>query len=152
MLDTDVWMALVTWSESNGTGEVFKNVGFMLPDGSMRGPRIAWASNAKMSALTEQDRKGFPPVCPDFVVEILSFNYALPELQARMRGWIANGVELAWLFIPSRKSVEAYRPGREPEVVEGDRRLKCEGPLAGFVVELAEIWEQKRQRRSRLSA
>jgi len=62
-------------------------------------------------------------------------------LQAKMKLWIANGAELAWLIDPSRKTVEIYRLGREAEVVEGGRVVEGAGPVAGFVLELGKIWE-----------
>ncbi len=57
-----------------------------------------------------------------------------------MRLWIANGAQLAWLVDPMRKAVEIYRPGREPELVEGASCVEGEGPVAGFVLDLARIW------------
>jgi Uma2 family endonuclease len=57
-----------------------------------------------------------------------------------MHIWIANSAQLAWLVDPSRKTVEIYRPGREPEVVEGASSVEGEGPVAGFVLDLARIW------------
>jgi Uma2 family endonuclease len=57
-----------------------------------------------------------------------------------MQTWLANGAELAWLVDPSRKAVEIYRPGREPEVLEVGSAVYGEGPVAGFVLDLARIW------------
>ena len=57
-----------------------------------------------------------------------------------MRAWIENGVEVAWLVDPQLKTVEIYRPGREPEVLEGASAVEGEGPVAGFVLELGKVW------------
>jgi Uma2 family endonuclease len=57
-----------------------------------------------------------------------------------MSRWIGYGAELAWLVDPSRKAVEIYRPGREPEVLEGRSAVQGEGPVAGFVLELGKVW------------
>ena len=48
--------------------------------------------------------------------------------------------ELGWLVDPSRKAVEIYRPGREPEVLEGGSAVEGEGPVGGFVLELGKVW------------
>jgi Uma2 family endonuclease len=69
-ISADVLVDLSQWSDSDGRGEVFSNTGFSLPDGSMLGASVAWLSNDKLSRFTEEDRKGFPHVSPDFVVEI----------------------------------------------------------------------------------
>lgn len=57
-----------------------------------------------------------------------------------MSAWIANGIQLAWLVDPLRKAVEIYRPGQQPEVQEGHSAVYGEGPVAGFVLEFARIW------------
>jgi Uma2 family endonuclease len=128
------------WAAQDGRGRAFINAGFILKDGSMRGPRLAWVSSSKLDALTPELRKGFAPVCPEFVIEILSWNYTLPELQGKMRAWIANGVELAWLVDPDREVVEIYRLGREPEILEGESCVEGDGPVGGFVLVFGRIW------------
>jgi Uma2 family endonuclease len=73
-------------------------------------------------------------------MELRSPSDRLLPLQEKMREWIANGAELAWLIDPSRKTVEVYRPGREVEVLEGGSAVEGEGPVAGFVLELGKVW------------
>jgi Uma2 family endonuclease len=80
------------------------------------------------------------PACPEFVIELRSPSDRLEPLQEKMRDWVANGCELAWLIDPARKAVEIYRPGRETEVLEGGSAVEGEGPVAGFVLELGRIW------------
>jgi Uma2 family endonuclease len=127
------------WNEVDGRGEVYLNAGFLLGDGSMRGPRLAWVSKARLNpAPGEGDC--FPSVCPEFVIELMSLSYKLPELQEKMRAWIANGVQLGWLIDPIRKAVEIYRPHQHPEVRENPGTVEGEGPVAGFVLELGRIW------------
>lgn len=79
-------------------------------------------------------------MCPEFVIELRSPSDRLATLQEKMQAWIANGAELAWLIDPQRKAVEIYRPGRAPEVQEGYTAVYGEGPVGGFVLELARIW------------
>jgi Uma2 family endonuclease len=128
------------WADADGRGKPFSNCGFILKDGSMRGPRLAWVSSERLNTLKDGEHEGFPPLCPEFVIEVLSHSYSLPELQAKMRAWIANGVDVAWLIDPSRKAVEVYRPGREVEVFKGTGPVQGEGPVAGFVLELGKVW------------
>jgi len=91
--------------------------------------------------LSKEDQQRFAPICPDFIIELRSPTDSLPELQAKMRIWIANGAQLAWLIDPTRRAVEIYRPGRGPELVESASCVEGEGPVAGFVLDLARIWD-----------
>ena len=140
-IETDVATELNIWARQDGRGKVFgSNAGFRLPDGSVRAADAHWVSWERWNALTEADRKSFAPICPEFVIEVRSESDRLAELQAKMRMWIANGAEVAWLIDPSRKTVEVYRPGREAEVLEGGSAVEGDGPVAGFVLELGRVW------------
>ena len=139
--NADLTIELGVWARQDGRGKVFdSNTGFTLPDGSMRSPDASWVSWPCWNALTHEQQKRFAPLCPEFVIELRSESDRLEELRAKMGEWIANGAELAWLIDPERKVVEVYRPGREPEVLEGMSAVYGEGPVGGFVLELARIW------------
>jgi Uma2 family endonuclease len=132
---------LYKWAEETGSGITFDSSGgFRLPDGSMRSPDAALIAWSRWNALSEKQQEEFPPICPEFVIELCSPSDRLTPLQEKMLLWIANGAELAWLVDPSRKAVEIYRPGRKVEVVEGRSAVEGEGPVAGFVLELGRIW------------
>ena len=140
-IETDVATELNIWARGDGRGKVFgSNAGFTLPDGSVRAADAHWVSWPRWNALSEADRKRFAPLCPEFVIEIRSASDRLPELQDKMRMWMSNGAELAWLIDPSRKAVEVYRPGRAAEVLEGGSAVEGDGPVAGFVLELGRVW------------
>ena len=140
-VEGDVFGELRNWALQDNRGKAYgPNTGFTLPDSSVRAADAAWVSWPVINRLTEEQRKGFAPVCPEFVIEVRSASDRLPELQEKMHMWIANGVELAWLIDPSRKTVEIYRAGKPPEIQEGHSAVYGEGPVAGFVLELGRIW------------
>jgi Uma2 family endonuclease len=64
----------------------------------------------------------------------------LPKVKAKMREWIENGAQLAWLVDPDHRTAYIYRPDREPEILIDPGLLTGEGPVAGFVLELEAIW------------
>jgi Uma2 family endonuclease len=139
--DTDVTLDLGIWARQDGRGRVYNsNAGWNLPDGSMRAADAHWISWERLNSVADTQRKGFPSLCPEFVIEVRSESDRLEPLREKMTMWLANGAELAWLIDPSRKTVEIYRPGREPEVLEGGSAVEGEGPVAGFVLELGRIW------------
>lgn len=88
-----------SWVRESQSGYSFSSsTGFLLPNGAMRSPDACWVSEERWSVLTEQQKQKFPPVVPDFIVEIRSETDALKAVQAKMQEWVKNGVRLAWLL------------------------------------------------------
>ena len=130
------------WAEADGRGITTESNGaYTLPDGSMRAPDAAWVRNERWRALSEQDQNRYAPLCPDFVIELRSPSDKLPDLQAKMSQWIANGAEIAWLIDPIEKVVSIYRPGDEPERLVHPTSVQGTGPIAGFELVMARIWD-----------
>ena len=139
--NSELNLQLALWARETNSGATFdSNAGFTLPDGSMRSPNAAWIAWLRWNALTKEKQDGFAPIWSEFVIELRPPSDSLLELQAKMRLWVANGAEVAWLVDPLRKTVEVYRPGREVEVLEGGSAVEGEGPVAGFVLELGKVW------------
>ena len=132
---------LTIWARQDGRGKSFgSNGGFTLPDGSMRSPDCAWMSWQKWNGLARTEQKRFGHVTPDFIIELRSESDSLAELQDKMKIWIANGVELAWLIDPKRKVVEVYRAGEEPEIHQNPTSVQGSGPVRGFELVMERIW------------
>ena len=136
--------ALFNWNLQQKRGKVFESsAGFLLPDGSMRAPDVAFVAREKWQGLTRKQQAQFLPLCPDFVVELRSPTDRLATLHANMEAWIANGCRLAWLIDPQAGQVHLYRPGASVEVLSGfDRVLSGEGILEGFQLDLAVLLEE----------
>ena len=133
---------LGNWFESQEElGEAFdSSTGFRLPNGADRSPDASWVSRARWESLTSKQRKGFVPLCPDFVIELRSESDSLPKLQAKMREYIDNGAKLGWLIDPQNRRVEIYRPEREVELLENPQKLSGEEILPEFVLNLRRVW------------
>jgi Uma2 family endonuclease len=113
--------------------------GFTLPDGSMLSPDAAYILPRTQKQIAKEKRRGFFPVCPDFVIELLSPSDTLKNTQDKMESWIDNGVQLGWLIDPYQKRVFIYRPGVEMSTFTG-KALKGIGPVRGFHLDLGRIW------------
>jgi Uma2 family endonuclease len=132
---------LYSWSESDGRGEVVSsNAGFNLPDGSALSPDAAWVEFSRVAALTDHQRERFLPFAPDFLIEILSPSDSLPELDAKMDQWIANGVRLAWRIDPFGGTVAVCAAGEPTVVLERPDVVEGTGPMAGFKLRMARVW------------
>ncbi|MEG4321843.1 MULTISPECIES: Uma2 family endonuclease [unclassified Microcoleus] len=133
---------LYYWHEANEElGNAYDSSGgFTLPSGAIRSPDASWVSRQRWDALTPEQRRTFPQICPDFVVELRSGSDSLPALQAKMREYLENGARLGWLINPQNRRVEIYRPGTEVEVLENPAALSGEDVLPGFVLNLQKLW------------
>lgn len=129
------------WNEDTHLGEVFSSSTiFKLPNGSQRSPDVAWVELDRWEALTVEQRKKFPPLAPDFAIELRSESDRLSDLQAKMREYQENGVRLGWLIDPQNRTIEIYRVGKEVEILESPDSLSGEDVLPDFVLNLSQLW------------
>ncbi|MDJ0618295.1 MAG: Uma2 family endonuclease [Calothrix sp. MO_192.B10] len=134
-------LQVASWNEENQLGEVFdSSTGFTLPSGAERSPDVSWVEKYRWQALTKEQKEKFIPLCPDFVIEILSPNDSLKRTQNTMQEYMENGCRLGWLINRKKQEVEIYRPGQEVEVVKLPQTISGEDILPGFVLNLQKIW------------
>ncbi|MGH9839268.1 MAG: Uma2 family endonuclease [Blastocatellia bacterium] len=131
------------WAEEDGTGIPFGPLtGFRLPNGALRAPDIAWVMHERWEALSEEEREGFVPFCPDFVIELRSYFDGIERLQAKMHEYIENGTQLGWLIDPRKKKVYVYRPDLSVEELDEPETLSGAPLLKGFVLPMAKFWQK----------
>lgn len=133
-------MRLGIWTENDATGVAFdSSTMFQLPNGAFRSPDAAWLRLSRWNALSASEKAGFPPICPDFIVELRSQSDPLPPLQNKMQEYLENGMQLGWLIDPLEKQVEIYRLGKSKEVLINPTQLSGENVLSNFVLSLQGI-------------
>jgi Uma2 family endonuclease len=106
----------------------------------MRSPDASWVRRERWEALTDEEREKFPPLAPDFVIEIRSATDRLRDLREKMQEYVDQGVRLGWLIDPTNRRVEIYRPGKPPEALDGPTTVNGDPELPGFVLDLSPIW------------
>lgn len=132
---------LCHWAESDGTGVAFdSSTGFLLPNGAVRSPDLAWVSRARWDALSQDQREQFPPLCPDFVGEIRSPTDRLGALEEKMQEYIENGAKLGWLLDPVEKKVCVYRPGEPVACLDDPETVSADPVLPGFTLNVREVF------------
>ncbi|MGA7934640.1 MAG: Uma2 family endonuclease [Kovacikia sp.] len=130
------------WNRQSGAGKAFdSSTGFRLPNSAIRSPDVAWVASDRWNALTPEQQKGFAPICPDFVIELVSETDTLDDIQTKMREYIENGCRLGWLINPKTKTVEIYRSGQAIETVPFSTPLSGEDVLPGFMLNLQPIFQ-----------
>ncbi|HLP91704.1 MAG TPA: Uma2 family endonuclease [Nostocaceae cyanobacterium] len=89
------------WNNQKKLGIVFSSSTiFSLPNGAKRSPDVAWIKLERWEALTPEQRKKFPALTPDFIIELRSESDRLKILQAKMQEYLDNGLRLGWLINP----------------------------------------------------
>ena len=138
--NSDLNIQLGLWNRETKLGFVFdSSTGFKLPNGATRSPDAAWVKRDRWDSLTLEQQEQFPPLCPDFVVELQSPSDALADARLKMQEYLENGAQLGWLIAPKIRQVEIYRPNQEQEILQSPAILSGEEVLTGFVLDLTEI-------------
>lgn len=143
--EADFIIDLGIWNRQTKLGKVFSSsTVFKLPGGGDRSPDAAWIKLERWNCLTPEQQKKFPPLCPDFVIELRSESECrrqvgdqrLQSLQEKMQEYLNSGLRLGWLINPQDQTVEIYRPGEDVEVVELPATVSGEAVLPGFILNI----------------
>lgn len=140
MRNSELNADVIIWNRQAKLGRVFdSSTAFDLPDGTTRSPDVAWVNNERWEALSEREQEKFPPICPDFVIELLRADVRSPSdslttTKTKMTDvWMANGCRLAWLIDPKTETTHIFRANGEIQIVQGfDKPLSGEDVLVGF--------------------
>jgi len=133
--EMDLGGELYLWNKQSIQGKVFSSSTlFKLPNGGDRSPDVAWVELSRWQALTPEQRRKFPPIAPDFVIELRSPTDDLELLRAKMQEYMDAGVRLGWMVNPQDQQVEIYRQGQPKEVRLLPTELSGEDVLPGFVL------------------
>ena len=131
----------VIWNRQTQLGVCFdSSTCFKLPNGADRSPDVSWIKQERWDTLTPEQKEKFPPIAPDFVLEIMSPTDTLKKTQEKMQEYMNNGIKLGWLIAPKTRRVEIYRPGQAVEVLQSPTALSGEDILPGFILNLESIW------------
>ncbi len=132
--------ALSQWSREHEHGEGFApDVGYALPDGSVRGTGPSWVRSERLDPLSSEELEGFLPFAPDFAADVISLYQTRESYVERFEAFLDHGCRLAWLFDPKAEAATVFRPGSEPETVEPPATLSADPALPGFSCDVEEI-------------
>ena len=120
--------------------------GFLLPDGSVRSPDASVVRLERWQGLSEAEREGFAPLCPDLVVELASPSDEPQALRKKMAAYMANGARMGWLLLPQKRTVEVWLPGTTATasstlVLNDPSRLEAGLEFPGLVIDPRRIWD-----------
>jgi Uma2 family endonuclease len=137
--NSDLIIDLGIWNRKNKLGQIFdSSTAFRLPSSAVRSPDAAWVSNERWNALTLDEQTKFPPLCPEFVIELMSNSDDLKYAVEKMHKWIDNGCQLAWLIFPKGEEVRIFRANGTVDLVIGfDKILSGENILPNLEFDLS---------------
>jgi Uma2 family endonuclease len=139
--NSDLNGQLYVWNRTSQAGKLFdSSTGFELPEGGDRSPDVAWIALDKWEAMTPEERRGFLPLCPDFVIELMSRSDSWVQTQAKMVEYMESGCRLGWQLDPKGKRAAIYRLGQPPELLTAPESLSGEDVLPGFVLDARFLW------------
>jgi Uma2 family endonuclease len=131
---------LWAWNNRYKLGVGFdSSTGFKLSNGAIRSPDASWIKLERWQQLTKEERRKFAPICPDFLIELLSPNDDKRETQQKMQEYLANGLKLGWLIDSQTKTVEIYQPNQSVIILNNPQSLSDEDILPDFVLDLTDI-------------
>ena len=139
--NAEITFQLRAWNKVHKLGITFdSSTTFRLPDTSMRSPDAAWVSRERWEKLTAKEQEQFPPLCPDFIIELRSRTDSLAGLQKKMLEWTKNGCRLGWLIDVKGQATHVYRPDRDVrKIASFDTTLSGEEVLPNFTLDLREL-------------
>lgn len=139
--NAEITAQLHNWNRRLKSGVVFdSSAGFTLPNGAMRAPDAAWIRLERWTALSKAQQDRFAPICPDFIIELMSPSDSLKSAQEKMNEWMENGCKLAWLLNPQTQMSYIYREDKPVEIVQGFDKMRCGKSLSPeFFLDLSEL-------------
>jgi len=137
---------LENWAVAADLGWIVfdSSTGFLLPDGSVRSPDASMVRLERWQALSEAEREGFAPLCPDLVVKLASPADEHEVLRHQLAAYMANGASLGWLLLPQSRTVEVWtaaQTANSPLVLNDPSRLEAGLEFPGLVIDPRRIWE-----------
>lgn len=134
---------LEIWNRNQESGIVFdSSTGFSLPNNAIYSPDAAWVAKERWESLTEQQKEKFPPICPDFIIELKSNTDYIKGLQQKMQHYLDCGCKLAWLIDPYSEKVYIYAQNQELTIVSFEEELDGNTVLPGFKLHLATLFKK----------
>jgi Uma2 family endonuclease len=123
------------WPSPEGTG-------YRCFPGDDRKVRKADTAFHRLDRLTAEvaGRRGFCPVVPDLVVEVVSPADLAEDVDDKRRDWLAAGAQLVWVVYPSTRSVHAFAADGTVRLFGPADALTAEPVLPGFSCPVADLF------------
>jgi Uma2 family endonuclease len=138
--NSEIGFQLTAWARETGGFAFDSSTLFRLANGALRSPDASWIAADRWQQLSVDDRESYPPITPDFVIELRSKSDRLIDLQDKMKEYCDCHVRLGWLIDPLQKQVHVYKPDESSVILNDPKCVSAENILPGFVLDLSRIF------------
>ncbi len=92
----------------------------------------------------EQIREGKAEKEPlsEFMVELISKNDQINEVNSKILEYFSAGVKVVWLIFPNQEMVYVYTSPSEVKICMGDALCSAENVIEGFVIKASDIFKE----------
>ncbi len=115
-----------------------------LMPGLVRAPDISFISWDRLPG-GELPEQAIPPIAPDLAVEVISKGNTRKEMERKLAEYFRNGVRLAWLVYPKKRTIEVYTSPAAKIVLGNGQTLEGGEVLPGFTLPLAKLFAPRRR-------
>lgn len=132
---------LANYVEQHGMGETFAaETGFLLstnPD-TVRAPDAAFVNASAFEQL--KDIRGYLPVAPDLVVEVVSPSDSFTAVEEKSRFWIDHGVRLVIVVDADNQTIRTYRDQNTISVHQSGDTVDASDVVTGWTFKVDDVW------------
>ena len=100
-----------------------------------RRPDIAYFTKEQL----KQGRAG-EDVIPEFVIEVISTNDILNQVEEKITQYFKTGVKVVWTIMPASESVHVYTSRQQVKICFGDDICSAAPILEGFEISVNQIF------------
>ena len=106
-------------------------------------PSIGRTRRADIAVLpggqVDASASGEATVCP-FVIEVISKNDQINEVEEKILEYFENGVEVVWVIFPKIKKVEVYTSIQDVKICFGDNMCTAMPVMSDFNISVNDIF------------
>lgn len=145
---SNLFARLLNYETSTDSAEIFASLPYVQTDVLnrvylSRVPDIIGYRSERWAAYISStpDWEDRPPILvPDLAVKILAPTDHYTDVQAKVEGYLRDGVRMVWVIDPRRRSVTIYE-GEQYHTASGDDMLRGGKLLPGFEMRVSELFE-----------
>ncbi|MCA1599507.1 MAG: Uma2 family endonuclease [Chloroflexi bacterium] len=132
-------LALIQHDPNHGVGRAFgpQTTYPMVGDPPTREPDLTWVRAERIPTDLNVD----PDAPPDLAVEVISRTDTHTGTDARVKQYLASGIQVVWIIDPWMRTVTVYKPDGNIQTITAHGTLTGDSVISGFAIPVSMIFE-----------